>query len=401
MTGNKNFANYIIVGGAIMSGAAIPVSTAFQNIGTALLLAAFFLSLPALREFKHICQLPFPATGLFLGAFQIAGIFWTSASFASAFEFFVKFRAYYLAPIFFLIFMKARQRNYLIYGFAATALLSVVLSCLSAWFGYPIFKAVSGDWFIFRTHTYHNFFAAILGVGILSALIAKPSSLTTKMVLIPILILISYDVFFLVAGRTGQIVYFLMLILILMLSNWRLGILMSVVLIATLGFILPKYSTAFNSGVTNARADITAHAQGNSNTSLGLRMEWHENSLRLIKEKPFFGHGTGSFKGEYARIAAGQPAALLSENPHNDYLWLSVELGVLGGLLLIGLLLAAAWQGRHLQPAWQWTLYALLLGMGTSTLANSFFTDNITGLAFVLLTCALLNGPTVAAATHD
>jgi O-antigen ligase len=83
----------------------------------------------------------------------------------------------------------------------------------------------------------------------------------------------------------------------------------------------------------------------------------------------------------------------LSDNPHNDYLLLSVELGIPGGLLLIGLLVAAAWQGRHLLLPWKLTLYSLLFGMGVSTVANSFFTDNTTGLAFVVLSCALLSGP--------
>ena len=157
--------------------------------------------------------------------------------------------------------------------------------------------------------------------------------------------------------------------------------------------LLPKYSSTFDFGIKSAESDWTAYSNGNSNTSVGLRLEWQQNSIRLIREKPFFGHGTGSFEGEYARQIGSNDKLLASQNPHNDYLWLSVELGVMGGLLLLGLLLSAAWQGRNLLLAWKWSLYALLLGMGVSTLANSFFTDNITGLAFVLLTCALLNGP--------
>jgi O-antigen ligase len=230
---------------------------------------------------------------------------------------------------------------------------------------------------------------------LLSVIILKKIALKHKIILFLIFLLISYDILFLVAGRTGQIVYLLMVGLTLILWNWRLGLVTGIIIAASLTIILPKYSTAFNTGLNNAASNLSEYSNGNSNTSIGLRLEWQKNSINLIKERPLLGHGTGSFKGEYARILGSGDQLLSSQNPHNDYLWLGVELGIFGTLSLIALLLAAAWQGRQLQPAWKWTLYSLLLGMGVSTLANSFFTDNITGLAFVLLTCALLSGPVV------
>jgi O-antigen ligase len=157
--------------------------------------------------------------------------------------------------------------------------------------------------------------------------------------------------------------------------------------------VLPKYSSVIQQGLSNAQSDLLAYSQGNANSSVGVRLEWYKNSFKLIQEHPMLGHGTGSFKNEYARISGIVDGPLSSNNPHNDYIWLSIELGLLGAVLLLGLLLTAAWQGRHLDLAWRLTLYAMLTGMGVATLANSFFTDNITGLAFILLACALLNGP--------
>lgn len=394
MITKEKLINYLAVSGLVISGAAIPISTAAQNIGAAILIITFLVISKRWYQIRDVCVQPFALAGLFLGSILALGTFWSSASPGAAWGFFLKMRAYYLIPVFLLILNQEKSRNYILASFSITTLISVVLSCISAGLDYPLFMAVPGDWFIFRTHTYHNFFAALVGAGILSILISKKLTKIQILLLAAIFILISYDILFLVAGRTGQIVYLLMIFLILILWSWRLGLMLGLILIAALSIILPRYSPAYNLGIKNAESNLKAYSQGDSNTSIGLRLEWQKNSILLIREKPVIGHGTGSFNVEYERILGSGDPLLMSKNPHNDYLWMGVELGVFGLFSLISLLVAAAWQGRHLRPAWKWTLYSLLVGMGVSTLANSFFTDNITGLAFVILTCALLSGPT-------
>lgn len=346
-----------------------------------------------LENIKIIFFQPFALAGIFLGLILACGTLWSSASTTEAWGFFLKMRAYYLVPIFLLVLSNRMNRICLLTSFAAVTLISVILSCGSAFFNHPIFMAVPGDWFIFRTHSYHNFFAALLGSGILSLLLSNKYNRVQQIVYSVVFIIISYDILFLVAGRTGQLTYFAMIGLILLLWNWRVGLILGLVFVAAFAVILPNYSPAFSNGLKNAEANIEAYAKGDANTSIGLRLEWQKNSILLIHEKPLLGHGTGSFKGEYKRILGSGDQALISKNPHNDYLWLGVELGFLGALSLPALMLAAAWQGRHLESAWKWTLYSLLLGMALATTANSFFTDNITGLGFVLLACALLSGP--------
>jgi O-antigen ligase len=373
---------------SLLAGLAIPISTAGQNIGAALLLLAALTTPQLWSQLKVSIRHPFAQIGLALGIALIIGTFWTSASAYEAWRFVLKMRAYYLIPLFLIILSLPRLRNALLLAFAAGTLLSVVLSCISAWLNFPIFQGIPGDWFIFRSHTYHNYFAALLSIALLSGLLANKFIGIWKWLAIICVVILSYDILFLVAGRTAQILYLLMIPIVLLLWNWRWGLLISIIMLVFATFILPKYSPAVQHGINNAESDLIARTQGKSDTSIGLRLGWYTNSLKLILDKPLFGHGTGSIGNEYASAYGNSMS-----NPHNDYIWLSVELGILGAALLISLLLAAAWQGRHLDSAWKWTLYAMLAAMGIATLANSFFTDNITGLAFVLLTSALLNGP--------
>ena len=386
---------------ALLVGVAIPISTAGQNIGAGLLVLAFLLATGSLVQFKQSCQLPFAIAGLLLGVALILGTLWTTATPAEAWRFVLKMRAYYLIPVFLLLFSALKIRNAVLLGFSAATLLSVVISYFAAVLNYPVFFAQPGDWSIFRSHSYHNYFAALLAAGLLAGLLTNKFAGLWKWAAIIIFIAISYDILFLVAGRTGQLVFLLMMSVILILWNWRIGLLLGAAITLAAVFALPKYSAAIQSGVSKAQSDLTAYSRGDADTSVGLRLEWQKNSINLIKQQPWFGHGTGSFKTEHARILGSGNAALFTINPHNDYLWLSVDLGVGGGILLLALLLSAAWQGRHLEAAWRWVLYAMLAGMGVSTLANSFFTDNITGLAFVVLTCALLQGPKQVIATND
>jgi len=392
---NSTISSGILYSAAVVSGGAIPLSTAAQNIGAALFLIAILLKLENSTTILEIIKNPFIATGLTLGTALILGIFWTDAPPKDAFSFILKMRAYYLIPFFYIAMSDFKVRNLFIISFSIATLLSVFLSLLSAWLNLSILHAMPGDWSIFRTHTYHNFFAGILASGIFAVLLNRSLPPAQRGFLWLLFGLISFDIFFLVAGRTGQIVYLLMLIVTLL--HWRLrtGLVIGSLLLLVSVFLLPQLSPVVTQGISKASTDLAAFQEGHADTSLGLRLTWHLHSLSLIKERPLLGHGTGSFKTEYARISGASNTPLMSENPHNDYLWLAVELGVLGGLLLVLLMCSAAWQGRVLQPAWRSTLFALLLGMGVATLANSFFTDNISGLAFVLLTCALLSGPRV------
>ena len=82
--------------------------------------------------------------------------------------------------------------------------------------------------------------------------------------------------------------------------------------------------------------------------SMGLRFTFWKYSLKLIAEKPLLGHGTGSFAKEYQRIAGNELSIIknpqvpsnelfITKNPHNEFLMISTQLGLLGLLIYLGL----------------------------------------------------------------
>jgi tetratricopeptide (TPR) repeat protein len=78
------------------------------------------------------------------------------------------------------------------------------------------------------------------------------------------------------------------------------------------------------------------------------RFELWKRTTKLIKEKPLIGHGIGSWRINMLKYGN---EGLVSENnitfyqrPHNDFLWLGAEQGIVGLILYIGSLLIILFQ---------------------------------------------------------
>jgi O-antigen ligase len=72
-------------------------------------------------------------------------------------------------------------------------------------------------------------------------------------------------------------------------------------------------------------------------TSIGMRLEFWQKSLRFFAEAPILGHGTGSTRGLFEQAATG-PSFLVGGqvigNPHNQTLNVAVQWGVVGVAVL-------------------------------------------------------------------
>ena len=89
--------------------------------------------------------------------------------------------------------------------------------------------------------------------------------------------------------------------------------------------------------------DYRLYKEFNQPTSIGLRLEFWEKSLRFFAEAPVIGHGTGSTHGLFEAAATG-PAVLAQGqvigNPHNQTLNVAVQWGTIGVVILYAMWLA-------------------------------------------------------------
>jgi O-antigen ligase len=88
--------------------------------------------------------------------------------------------------------------------------------------------------------------------------------------------------------------------------------------------------------------DYQLYKARNAATSIGLRLEFWQKSLRFFFEAPILGHGTGSTRGLFEKAAVEQQgaAAQVIGNPHNQTLNVAIQWGVVGIVVLYAMWLS-------------------------------------------------------------
>ncbi|TXH55100.1 MAG: hypothetical protein E6Q89_07175 [Bacteroidia bacterium] len=331
---------------------------------------------------------------LFFGIFLL-GTLWSKASHKDVVHMLTKMDIFLIFPIIYATMYDVSCKKSLYIGFAIGVMLSVVLSLLSHVL-HNDFYTERGIYFlydkrvthIFHGHTYQNYFAGLFITGLIALLLTKSLSKWQIAGSIILILLCGWDIFFVVGGRGGQILFVLMLILLFLQWRIKIGLLISGVILLVVLPMLMFFSPVIKKSLDMYHSDISQYKQGNSNTSMGYRLDFHNNSMLLIKRALWFGHGTGSFNYEYAQLKSNA----ITTNPHNDYLWIAIELG------LFGLAVFIIWLGIDLFYAYlaftpyNYLAIILIVTYIVACLQNSFFSDRITGEAFVAFLASFLAG---------
>ena len=138
---------------------------------------------------------------------------------------------------------------------------------------------------------------------------------------------------FITGGRTGQIMYFSMItVLILQFFNTEKVKALLVIIMLLPGIFFTAYST---SNLFQERVDMAIYAapryQSWNNNSVGVRINFNLNSLRMVKDNIFIGVGTGDFPSEYKKInQIYTPNLPNTTNPHSMYMLVLTQLGLIG-----------------------------------------------------------------------
>jgi O-antigen ligase len=132
--------------------------------------------------------------------------------------------------------------------------------------------------------------------------------------------------------------------------------------------------------------DYEIYKELNQPTSIGMRLEFWQKSLRFFAEAPIVGHGTGSTRGLFEQAATG-PSALASGqvigNPHNQTLNVAIQWGIVGVVLLYAMWLAhlLLFRGEGLVA---WIGLLVVVQNIFSSLFNSHLFDFHEGWMYVL-----------------
>ncbi len=142
---------------------------------------------------------------------------------------------------------------------------------------------------------------------------------------------------FVVVSRTALVTMPVMLAVFALLHlKWRTNVILIGMAIVLAGLAFAA-SPKLRWTVETFSRDYQLYQERNTPTSIGLRLEFWQKSLRFISEAPVFGHGTGSTRGLFEQAATGPKVLASGEvvgNPHNQTLNVAIQWGALGVVVL-------------------------------------------------------------------
>jgi O-antigen ligase len=239
-------------------------------------------------------------------------------------------------------------------------------------------------------HITHSLFIAILAFWCLQRIF---ESRQYVYLWLGLFILSTINLFYIAPGRTGMLIYIALISLTLLQRfSWKKS-LAATILVSLVMAVTFFTSSNFSSRVSEAIDEMRSYQAESSRTSLGMRFDWYRNSIDLIKQRPVFGHGTGSFRTVQEDLIRNSETQS-TDNPHNEYLLLAVQTGLVGLFLFITLLLVQFIVSFELQPLRRYLLQGVVVAMSIGCLMNSFLFDSHPGHFYAIMS-AILATPSI------
>ncbi|MGH8498941.1 MAG: O-antigen ligase family protein, partial [Methylococcales bacterium] len=312
----------------------VPFSTSISIAMTFLVFACWLLS----SQYRSLTLLtrtnPVVASALLLCALFLIGTLYADAGAIESLSMLQKYRELLLIAILVPFMRNEKHRRWVMYAFIGACILTLLGSYLKDFGLLPLSRQGTAT---FKSRITHNIIMALFAY-----FCVHQAKTNRRWLWLTLGLLAAYNLLVVVQGRTGQVIFILLMILFCFqsFSTRRALILTPLLVIFFIGVLNSSGSgERFKEGIQNSTDYL--HGRQDLESSMGQRLYFWQNSINLIIESPLIGYGTGSFNSQFNRITGSK--FLLTENPHNEYLMISVQLGAIG-LFAYLFFLACQWR---------------------------------------------------------
>jgi O-antigen ligase len=343
---------------AILIAVSLPWSTSL----VAIFATAFLVTTAPSLDVKSLLQSlkrPICALPIALFALAVAGTLWSDAPWGARLYAIGPTAKLLMLPVLFYHFERSARGVQVFTAFLVSCALLMGMSWIVAFD--PALALRSGAEYGVPVKNYidqsQEFALCAVVLAYPVVILLRANRIWLAALLIAVSLSFVVNMMFVSVSRTALVTMPIMLAVFALLHlRWR-----SIVIIACATAVLGGLAWAASPTLRWTTAtflrDYQLYKKQNIPTSIGLRLEFWQKSLRFMSEAPIFGHGTGSIRGlfEEAAVDKAGAAAEVVSNPHNQTLnvaiqWGAIGIGVLYAMWLVHLLLfrgegLATWVG--------------------------------------------------------
>jgi O-antigen ligase len=329
-----------------LAAASLPWSTTAVSVFMVLWLIAL---LPTIRwpAFFETLRTPASYLPLALFALALAGLLWTQESWPAGIQGLLPVVKLLAVPLLLYHFERSERGHWVLLAFVAACVLLMGVS----WATYfADWKPQPGGMAGVPVRNYidqsHEFALCLFVMAPLILSLAAKGERAWTFVFAVVMAGFYLDMRFVASSRTA-FVYFPVLLILFAVKylNRRRAIVFLLLAAAVECAVLlssPYLRDRVVRTVEDYKVDRETSAVRDDNaapataTSNGLRLAYWRLSLQAISEAPVFGNGTGSTQQLFSRAAEGKSGewANIIRNPHNQTLYVAIQWGVLGCLVL-------------------------------------------------------------------
>ena len=325
---------------AVLIALSLPWSTSLTGIFATTWLVTVAPTLD-IRLFLQSLKRPISALPIALFALALLGTLWSDASWGVRLYAVSPTAKLLVLPILIYHYERSTRGMWVFVAFLASCTLLMAMSWIVAFYpGFTLKAADAAERGIFvKNHIDQSqefaLCAVALAYPIMTLLRAK--RILPALVLGGIALSFVVNMSFVLVSRTALVTMpALLAVFALLHLKWRTNI-----MIFSVATVLAALAWATSPQLQRTTAsfarDYKYYTERNQPTSIGMRLEFYEKSLRFFAEAPIVGHGTGSTRRLFER-AATAPIVLaggqIVGNPHNQTLNVAVQWGIVGVVIL-------------------------------------------------------------------
>ena len=390
----------------ILLGFTVPISVALDNLLLAVLLLGALFNARAV--WRIAAQHPVARAAWLLFAALLLAMFYGATPLREAVGILGKYADLAFIPLLMLMLSNEAIRRRAQYAFLAAMGLILLLSYLVGLGLLPVqhwmsIFATADNPVIFHSHiTQNNMMAFAVFLALLN--LRDAAQRRAQMAWGLFALLGAINILFMVQGRTGYVILLVLLGWLVWIIparymrlrgkrwDWRKALVAELVLLALIVAtysVSPRLQDRIGLVVSESRIWQTRQAK---ETSTGQRLLYYENTLQIVQQHPVFGVGTGGFPASFARQVQDKDVPA-THNPHNEYLMITAQTGVIGLAFLL-YLFYTQWRTAPLlnTPFEQDAARGLVLAYIVNCAFNSALLDHSDGLFFAFMTSVLFAG---------